>query len=693
VNEQNASISGWKLAIERAPLFLSVILLFALPIMTQLKDANPIYIKNILTNILIPLIIEFWIINIAISKKLIFIRTPTLIWIGLWLGWSILSNTVSPYPQVAWHNFIEFLNQPLWYLGLIATCLELWKYENLLITFLVSSIWTAVWAIVQFMGILKDPWTVIVKNEFNGRVVAGLGNPDFLAAYLLLSWPFLMHFFFRESNKILKMLLFLLIIIFFMAEIDTQSKAGYLGVWCELIVYFLFMIFKDRSHFKKIKWILMIAAILGLMTFISPIRRRLLRLDNGSSSSVSFRKLVWTGTVKMISKRPILGWGSGTFKTGFPQFCPQALMMHQTQYSYEVNHAHNFILEWVAETGWIGLLFLIGIISTIFYQWWKLYSGNYIPVSFAAAAFAVLIGIGVDNLFDMNSFLPSTYVPIIFISALPVGLSQRFYSLPKFWIKKTEINLSKVKVLLWVIVIVGGIWILKNTQAGFQKMEANRFLKRAIIFSRKCEWNHAIQEYHEAIKLNPHNLEDMYFLGSAYYDRNKLGDNHKAYFWFENVIKINPNYLLIHYKLSRLFHRLNQKNAALIQMQKAVALNPKIVFKLKKFKLANLYAEKDHFKKSFALFQNLQKDYPNCFPILLNYGNVLFRLGDLVHALHDYRQALKVDSNSLSASLDFGYAAYRLHDHAALSWIEQKIKLQFNNQNEVKVFLNYVQKK
>ena len=54
-----------------------------------------------------------------------------------------------------------------------------------------------------------------------------------------------------------------------------------------------------------------------------------------------FRTLTWQGTLDMAQKRPLLGWGAGTFETAFPP--------HQV--AGFTRHAHNSYLQLFAEAG------------------------------------------------------------------------------------------------------------------------------------------------------------------------------------------------------------------------------------------------------------------------------------------------------------------------------------------------------
>ena len=159
---------------------------------------------------------------------------------------------------------------PLWYLLLTFICVELWRAENLLIVLLISGLATGLWAISQALGLGTGPWETLVKTQFNGRAIAGMGNPDFLAGYLLMIWPPAFALLFRAGMKFSNIFWSFLLMVSLVALLITGSQTGYLGFFAGVLV-FTFFSFKDRLK-GAFPWRLVLLGFLTLSFSYRPCR-------------------------------------------------------------------------------------------------------------------------------------------------------------------------------------------------------------------------------------------------------------------------------------------------------------------------------------------------------------------------------------------------------------------------------------
>ncbi len=107
-------------------------------------------------------------------------------------------------------------------------------------------------------------------------------------------------------------------------------------------------------------------------------------------------------TVRMFAKRPLLGWGMGTFEDVYPQF--------QSFYTnFMIDKAHNDYLQLLAEAGIVGFAcavwFLVASLRTAWrnIQTWT----SEINASVAAVAVLGISGILVHSLVDFNLQIPA----------------------------------------------------------------------------------------------------------------------------------------------------------------------------------------------------------------------------------------------------------------------------------------------
>ena len=656
---------GWRLALNQAPLALSVTLLFCLPFLTQLEGADPIYPKQAITQILVFLMLCAWALNLMVRGKVVWIKTTALWPLAALIGWIIITLPFSSLSEAGWISLKAWICFPLWYLLLTLTCFESWKAENLLIAFMTAAFGTCGWAAVQQLRIGGGPWLEIIKTQFNGRTAAGFGNPDFLAGYFLLVWPLALALYLRAKGIITRVLWSGLLLFSLFGLMWTGSKAGFLGLITGTLVY-AFCYYGRGEWGKSFKKILMTAGatilVLLALSFFSPMAGRLGQLSNAKNESVWFRATVWKGVVDMIKAHPVAGSGFGTFESAYPSYRPAALMMRQTQRSYQVNHAHNWLLEWTAETGLVGLGLLFWFWWFILAQWWRLFSANAIPKTLGAGVFGALAGASVDNLFDVNSFLPTTLIPLLLLAALPVPLSQRFYRLEGFPIVFKEIDLSRFKVYLFPAGLL--VMYLTATQVGgvFHKQIANVILKKAEAASQTGKWDDAIRLYGDVLIKDPDEISAFYFRGCTYFDRAQGGDMERALLDFEAVGRISPDYVLIHFKKYEVLRALNRGEEAKSELKLAVHLDPTLVFLLDDFKRARDLASARRFSEAFVIYQNLYLDYPACVPMLIAYANCYATTGDYTSAINLYRRVLVLDPENEKALYDFKAVRKALED-------------------------------
>lgn len=641
---------GWSLALERSPLFLSVILLFSVPFLTQPNGADPLYPKQAMTQMMVWLILSAWVVKTAVTGRLDWVWTPSFLPLLAFLGWIFLTTAISPFRVLSWSQLSCWIVYPLWYLLLTFTCTEAWKAENLLLVFLFSAFGTCGWAMKEVLdsekGFLPNPF----QSAWPGGIGAGMGSPDFLAGYLLMVWPVALALYLRAGHFVTRLLWSGLLVLSLICLFWTGSKAGWIGLVGGALV-FSFAYFVGKRWWKSIAVVGGIAVLTVVLCLFLPILSERLKTLSLSTRGLSGTKAaVWRGAGEMIKARPFVGTGIGTFEAAFPAFRPPVLSMNPTAGNGEVKHATNWVFEWAAETGFTGLLLLLVVLWQVLAQWGRLFSANAIPKPLGAGVFAAFAGVGVDNLFDWNHCLPTTLAPLLLLAAMPVPLSQRFFRMDGFPIQYREIVLARSRPFFFLL--LGGFVFLASNQIqkAFWGQLANFEMKKAKEDLAKGNWDEAIDRCDKALSSDTGCFSAKYDRALAYFNRNKPGDAENALGDLESVEVFAPDYQQLHFKKYEILRSLNRSEEMEAELKRAVRLDPNLIYLTDDFKKARELTYAQKYSMAFIVYQNLILDYPTCVPMLVDYANCLALAHDYPSAINLYHRVLELDPDNSKAS-------------------------------------------
>jgi len=249
---------------------------------------------------------------------------------------------------------------------------------NLITAILSSATIIAFYAILEHLGIDKNIWVQDVQN----RVFSTLGQPNWLSAFLIALTPFAL---FRAINSRKNSRRFLyagLSLLYLMAILFTKSQSGLGATAIVLLVFFIITAVQKHKSWLILS-LLPIIALLFIFkgptidqTFkslskINPFYSNTLAIiteENktrvGGSDSMTIRRVVWEGALKLGLEYPFFGTGVETFGYSYYWVRPAAHNL-TSENDFLYNKAHNEYLNFLATTGFVGLatyLFLIGSI-------------------------------------------------------------------------------------------------------------------------------------------------------------------------------------------------------------------------------------------------------------------------------------------------------------------------------------------
>ncbi len=374
--------------------YLFYALFFAIPLVFYPKTSEVFELnKMIAVYIFTVLIVGIWVIKMIANKKIIFRRTILDVPILVFLGSQLISTIFSIDSRTSFFGYYSRFNGGL--LSLICYCLLYWAFVSNMnqkktiysMLYLISSgVIVAIYGILEHFG--HSFSCVFVTGKFDvdcwvqdvrTRVFATLGQPNWMAAYLVALLPISFSQFLRAglqsplvSKKNLKKIIWLtVVIIFFLATLFTKSRSGLFALGIADLIFWtgiLFVNFKKKI-FKQLLIIfgvihfLFLAAILTFGTPITPsvgdfIQKKQVQqvtdTSGGGTESGVIRAIVWKGAIDIAKHYPFFGTGVETFAYSYWQFRPIA-HNNTSEWDFLYNKAHNEYLNYLANTGVIGL--------------------------------------------------------------------------------------------------------------------------------------------------------------------------------------------------------------------------------------------------------------------------------------------------------------------------------------------------
>ena len=211
------------------------------------------------------------------------------------------------------------------------------------------------------------------------RFQGSIGNPSYVAAYLIFSLFYILYLLRTKYYKKLKSAgaIFLLIlaafflVVFYLAE----TRGAFMGL---LIAGVAFLSYRAVSYAPLRKWFFIIAAVLiivvgGLVYFKNTAVVKSLpgsRLFDISFSATTFqhRAIMWKTALDGFKERPVFGWGPENFIQVFDRHFNTAYYEPPGDFGAWFDRAHSIYFDYLVETGALGLLTYVGIFVVLYWQ-------------------------------------------------------------------------------------------------------------------------------------------------------------------------------------------------------------------------------------------------------------------------------------------------------------------------------------
>ncbi len=151
----------------------------------------------------------------------------------------------------------------------------------------------------------------------------------------------------------------------------NSSRGAWLGNICA-------MVFLGVVMNRKILLGLLIAIIISLLFLPEKQMYRVKNMFNLQYAANGERVYLWQGALSMIKKRPLLGYGMGSFQALYPEYAP--VVSEETKKGFYSphghQHAHNIFIHLTAEAGILALLTIIWLFAASFRWAWQVFNNT-----------------------------------------------------------------------------------------------------------------------------------------------------------------------------------------------------------------------------------------------------------------------------------------------------------------------------
>ncbi|MCJ7458064.1 MAG: O-antigen ligase family protein [candidate division Zixibacteria bacterium] len=487
-------------------------------------------------------------------------------------GYALLSLLFSQYKYASFSGFLRIISFFLLYLLVVNLVSDFKRVSYLVKAVIISTALVSLIGLLQVLGISFTAWI----PAFPSRISSTFGNPNFLGSFLAITLPLTAVFFLTSANR--KKLVYLAIFLLGLVGLLLTRSRG--AITASILSFLLLsgtIVFgRSRDFIEKRKSFallgLLVVAVLVLFILVDSgaesITKRFSETSPGEGS-MFYRLKIWESTLNLIRHNFFFGTELGTFQIYFPQYTfPDFYKLVPIG---NLLHAENEYLEIWSESGIIGLVLFLWIISGVFYLALKfIYSKAEIKQRIIATGLLTGISAGlVQGLVCVS--LRWTGPDFFFWLSISLLMALISYS------EKTEGNESNVlsskklpgglKVILYVMIAtftaIFGIWQIKG-------YSANIYLARAQAYINTGSKVKAIPELKQAYNKNPYCLEAIFLLGCLNLELQRYSESKD---WFAKLQNLAPDYGNIHEWKGLLLNRSGKFEQAEEEYKKAVRMN------------------------------------------------------------------------------------------------------------------------
>ncbi len=599
------------------------VLLFIVPLaMFSYARTGFLLFKVLITQGILLILLLVWIIKMLLEKEIRLVRTPLDLPILFLFFFSLLSLINVFHFDVGLQELFTLLTYILLFYLIVNNLKTPRQVEKIFIPVFLAA------TLVSVEGILEN-WglgVLVTREERLPEIFSFLGNPNYIAQYLITVLPLSIALSLFVSNKVKKTLSALVSAILIFCLFLIFSRGAWLGLLVSLVFLGFILPLPKLKLSIPAKWVtpLLTLLLLIFVLLVSCLVIHTQQFQQELLRGVPARIINWKTTLLMIRAHPVLGSGIGNLYFVLPRYLlPQ---FHEILPMQRIAESHNDYLHIWAETGLFGLLAFLWLIVAYFRRGFqRLKSETGYQRALMAAFMAAILATLIQSFFSFNLHRPVSNLMFWTILALTIVGQEKVSLLSR---RKSSYSIVVSSVLLFAILFYA---------CSIRPFRADVYYRKGRKYTQRQEWDKGLILFKRAIEIDPKNPQIYYALGNAY---GKSEEYHKAIVEYRKALAIDPYHVYARTNLGFVLCLIGKDGRAEGELKKAIALHP--FHGEPHFCLGQIYEKRGDIEKAKRKYQEAERAH-------LKYGQALLSWGQPEKAAREFKKALMLNPESEEA--------------------------------------------
>jgi tetratricopeptide (TPR) repeat protein len=210
-----------------------------------------------------------------------------------------------------------------------------------------------------------------------------------------------------------------------------------------------------------------------------------------------------------------------------------------------------------------------------------------------------------------------------------------------------------VQMIVSLLMIPVAVMLVNWLGTVFESPSANRYYQRGYEYHSDGQYQRAINELSEAIRLKPNFANALHSRGLAY---KNLGDYDRAIFDYDRAIKLQPNVSVYYYNRGNAYYFKNEFDRAIADFSESIRLSPNASALINR---GRCHYAVTRFREAIADYDEALKLDPRSELAYFNRATARQRLQEYGPAIADYDAALAISKSAIAL---FGRGVAKRHN-------------------------------